>query len=178
MDSINNTTDEIAICKKKISAIAKSSGIPYHVGDSADIEQLRAILVLAETGMPFVLINVPTWIQNNYLVFKSVLPVQADYVDGKLTFHGHWPKGNYVYKNCGEIEHIDMKVAINVRPNTKRKWVDCGDTGEFFGYGDYINKEYTGSHAADVPAYVIYGIRLPRGKKYVHPNSPCTNIKK
>lgn len=164
MDSspINHKEQALIRYKEKLGDITKSTKIPYYIDDSADWEQVYAIFELASEGKPFMMTTVPEWIQKHYLVKKSTMTVQAFYVNGKLTFHKHWPEHNYIYKE----EAVSMEKATNVRYNDKRIW----EIEEYLGC-EYFAPQYTGSHTANVPVFSIYGVCLPGGKKYIPPQS-------
>lgn len=154
-------SDCMSTLRKEVAEITKRTKISYYIDDDADYEQANAILGLAKTGESFMMLNVPLWIQKHYLVKPSPLTIQAKYVDGKLAFHKHWPLGNYIYA-ANYAEDVDMAKATKVRYNSKR----VQEYEETLGC-EYYMPEFTGMYIAEVPGFVVYGVKLPGGKKYV-----------
>lgn len=152
--------------KKRLNEVIESSKIPYYVSDDADLEQVYALLEMARTGKYFMMLNVPDWMQKHYLVMKSTLIVQLARKQDKFAFHRHWPECNYIYNE----EPVSLEKATNLRYNKKGDW----EFEEYLGC-EYCLYQYTGSHIADIPAFTIYGVRLPGGGKYIHPSSWYAN---
>mgnify|MGYP001066124597 CR=1 FL=1 len=158
--------------KEELAGLSKKMKIPLYISDSADISQVRSIHRMVEDGEWFAMLKVPEWIQGHYLVRKCMMTVQISCTNGVKKFHRHWPGSHYLYPNSNEEGIPSLDGLKGFRRNDKMAW----EFNEYLGC-EYFTPQYTGEFVGEIPAFLVFGVVLPGGKKYVHEKAKFWTLK-